>query len=222
MAEAPTVAYIKMTQPQANVHFGKMQKDRVYAMPPEQAGRFMAAGIAVESDQAAFDRQRNEQAEAITERHSRAGEFAALNQEAAGAWDTSTTRDVTMAPEEGIRQAFAAGRLVNTDRLKDETGAPLPPDAGLEQILEARKRLGFGEAPFTEHERSSAMGGGAHTHALGGMANAGEQGSTLQGAVPLNQPSHKLTPEQLGNAPTGDADEDDSDDAPRSRSRSKR
>lgn len=217
--DTPQVAYIEMTEPQGSAEYGKMRPGRIYRVSGEYAGRLLGMGLATESSEGAYRDQTEVLDRKIEERQTRAGDFAALNQDAAAAWDVSTGRDVTTAPEEGIRAAFAAGRLVNTDRLTDEDGDPLPADAELEQILAARVRLQANEAPFTDHERSSVMGGGGHTHVPGGVAN---EGGTLSGAVPLHKPSRELTPAQRGNAPASD-DSDDSDDAPaRGRGRARR
>jgi hypothetical protein len=210
--------YVEMTQPQGDADFGKMAKGRVYRMPAAQAERFVRVGVAKQSSEAAFKKQSEARAQRVELQRTRSGEFAALNEEGAAFWDVSTTRDVTMAPEEGIRKAFEQGRLVNTDRLTDEDGEPLPADANLEQILEARSRLGYGEAPYTEHERSSVQGGGSHTHPVSGPVP--NEGSTLHGVAPLSASSQKLTPAQLGNRAASDSD-DEADEKPRVSRRSK-
>ena len=213
MPQKIEAAYIEMTQHQADADYGKMRAGRIYQMPPDRAERFVGIGVAKSSTASAFDKQQKERADRVEQKRTRAGEFAALNAEGGDPWDASESRDVTTATEAGLKRAFEQGRLVNTDRLLDEHGNPLPPDASFEDIMAARNRLHYVEAPLTDHERSSVQGGGSHTYTLGDQTLAHNEGSTLAGKAPLNAPSQKLTPAQLGNGPAG-AD-DDSDDAPK-------
>jgi hypothetical protein len=92
----------------------------------------------------------------------RAAAFQALN-DGHAAWDVSTYRDVLTAPEGGLRLAHERGiPLVNVHMLRDEDGDPLPPDADIEDILDARQLLHADlQAPFAAHDRSSVMGGGS-------------------------------------------------------------
>jgi hypothetical protein len=88
--------------------------------------------------------------------------FQALN-DGHALWDVSTYRDVLTAPESGLRQAYDAGiPLVNVHILRDENGDTLPPNADIEDILDARELMHPDlTAPLAAHDRSSVMGGGS-------------------------------------------------------------
>lgn len=187
------VVYVEATSAFGDADYGKIPAGKVLRMEKTRANRFLAAGVAKESTEAAFNKYTDERQARVDER-GRKEDFDSLDRPAvADDWDTSTTRDVTMAPEEGIRRAYAQGRLVNTNMLRDKDGVVLPADASLEEILEARKNLAFGESELTAHERSSVQGGGPHTH------RPTDTFDTLGGKAPLNARSQDLSPEQLGN-----------------------
>lgn len=200
------VVYLKFNQPIADADHGKIRKGAVLAMPADRATRMKTIGVAEDASESEYKSYRDERSQNVAGRNDKQAEFDALNAQKAADWDTSTARDVTMAPESGLRRAHEQGRLVNTNLLKDEDGNVLPQDASLEQILDARNRLAFQESPLTAHERSSVQGGGPHLRpAFGGDVIPANVGDTLGGVQPLNQPSSRLSNEQLGNGPdTGD------------------
>lgn len=190
------VTYIEFTEPQADAFYGKIAKGDIRAMPPEQALRFKTIGVAKDSSESAYNKAREDRAKTAEDTAGRRLDYDRLNR--ADDWDTSTTRDVTMASDEGIKRAHKQGRLVNTAMLRDEDGNILPNDASLEEILEARQRLGFAESPLTAHERSSVQGGGSHTRP--GFADKPQVFDTLHGKAPLNARSQDLSPAQVGNS----------------------
>lgn len=193
------VLYVRMSMSTGDADLGKLAEGSVIAVTAAQAERFKRVGIATASTEAAFKNYQEKREKVAHREHGAQAQFDALNQAQSDDWDTSTTRDVTMAPDAGIRRAFEQGRLVNTALLRDPDGNVLPQDATLEQILEARHRLAKPESELTAHDRSSVQGGGPHTSPAFAPVNAG---TTLEGRAPLNAKSQKLSPGQLGNGPT--------------------
>jgi len=159
---ADDVAYIQMTQAQADASYGKLQPGRILRVDQDRADRWITAGLAEPSDEGAYQQQLDARVETIKDRE---GRFAQLNRDdKAALWDVSTHRDALTAPEAGLRAAVEAGvPLVNLGRLRTPEGLPIDPDASVEEILEARQNL-HPEllAPLTSHERASTSGGGSH------------------------------------------------------------
>lgn len=162
--ESTTTQYVKMVRPQADATYGKMRPGQVLCVDTDRADRWIAAGLAEPSDEAAHTAWKDERAERI---ESREGAYSALNREGSGSmalWDVSTHRDALSAPEAGLRAAREAGvPLVNLGRLRNMDGLPIDPDASIEDILEARANLHPDVLdPLTAHEQASTSGGGSH------------------------------------------------------------
>jgi hypothetical protein len=128
-------------------------------MTEAQATRYLTTGVAKQTTQRAFDEQQDRKAQKATAAQNA---FRSLN-DGHAVWDVATYRDVLTAPERVLRMAFDRGiPLVNVHVLRDEDGDPLPPDADIEDILDARQLLHPDlVAPFAAHNRSSVMGGGS-------------------------------------------------------------
>jgi hypothetical protein len=153
------IFYIEMVEPQAHARYGKLQPGQVVPMPRDVAARFVAAGVGVQVRQDRYDQYIETRSRRATAQQNA---FQALN-DGHAMWDVSTYRDVLTAPEGGLRLAFERGiPLVNVHMLRDENGDPLPPDADIEDILDAREYLHPNMvAPLAAHDRSSVMGGGS-------------------------------------------------------------
>lgn len=158
VAELP-VYYMKMTSDNVDARLGKLKVGQVVAMDEAKATRYLTAGVAEQTTKADFDKQQDRKNEKATAAQNA---FRSLN-DGGAIWDVATYRDVLTAPEKGLRMAFERGvSLVNVHMLRDEDGDPLPPDADIEDILDARMNLHPDlQAPFAAHERSSVMGGGS-------------------------------------------------------------
>lgn len=183
--EAPAlkIYYLKLNQPQVDARLGKMKTGDVVAVDEDVATRFVAAGIADQVGKGEYDQTRNRRQEKLSARQNA---MRALN-DAAAVWDVSTYRDVLTAPEQGLRLAAERGiPLVNVHLLRDADGDPLPPDADIDEILEARQYLHADlQAPLAAHDRSSVMGGGSpYSQVVGG------------GPMPLN-PAHRAMAESI-------------------------
>lgn len=153
------VYYMKMTTANADARLGKLSEGQIVAMDQAKAARYLTAGVAVQVSEGEYHDQqdrRNEKATAAQNAFRAANDGHAL-------WDVATYRDVLTAPEGGLRLAHERGiPLVNVHMLRDEDGDPLPPDADIDDILDARQLLHPDlVAPFAAHERSSVMGGGS-------------------------------------------------------------
>jgi len=153
------VYYMKLNEDQVDARLGKKRAGDIVALDKEKATRYAQVGIAEQVPYSEFAGQQERRDQRMTKRQER---FAALNQ-GYDAWDVSTYRDVLTAPESGLRIAVERGiPLVNVHMLRDEDGEVLPPDADIEEILEARQYLHADlTAPLAAHDRSSVMGGGS-------------------------------------------------------------
>jgi hypothetical protein len=151
--------YMKLTEAQSDARMGKLREGAIRPMEEAKARRWLTAGIAVQVSQREYDEQQNRLVERSTAQQKA---FQAMN-DGHAMWDVSTYRDVLTAPESGLRQAHARGiPLVNVHMLRDDNGDTLPPDADIEDILEARDNLHPDlVAPLARHDRSSVMGGGS-------------------------------------------------------------
>jgi len=154
------VFYMKMTTNNVHPRLGKLAPGQVIALDRDTATRYLMAGVAEQVSSGDYDDQRKKRRDKVTAQQQR---FRSLNDQYA-MWDVSTYRDVLTAPEAGLRQAHERGiALVNVHMLRDEDGDPLPPDADIDEILEARQSLHSElAAPLAAHDRSSVMGGGSH------------------------------------------------------------
>jgi hypothetical protein len=150
---------MKLTEPQVDARLGKMQAGRIRPMDEAKARRWLNANIAVQVPKAEYDEQQDRLMQRSTAQQAA---FQALN-DGHALWDVSTYRDVLTAPESGLRQAYDAGiPLVNVHILRDENGDTLPPNADIEDILDARELMHPDlTAPLAAHDRSSVMGGGS-------------------------------------------------------------
>lgn len=161
MPETPDleIYYMKILTPNMDARLGKLQEGQIVGMTRAQATRYLTTRVAEQASQADFEAQQNRKQEKATAAQKA---FQAIN-DGHAMWDVSTYRDVLTAPEGGLRLAFERGiPLVNVHLLRDEDGDPLPPDADIEDILDARQNLHPDmTAPFASHERSSVMGGGS-------------------------------------------------------------
>lgn len=187
MPETPelSVYYMKMVEPNYDAHLGGKQKvGQVIRMSGAQATRYLTARVAEQASEGEFDDQQGRKQEKATAAQNA---FRAIN-EGGAVWDVSTYRDVLTAPEGGLRLARERGiPLVNVHMLRDEDGDPIPPDADIDEILDARALLHADlQAPFAAHERSSVMGGGSP------YVNNVNPG----GPLPLS-PSHRATVERI-------------------------
>jgi hypothetical protein len=153
------VYYMEICEATYDARLGKLAKGMIVPMDEAKASRFLTVGAAVQASEGAYKDQQGRKAEKA---QGRAAAFQALN-DGHAAWDVSTYRDVLTAPEGGLRLARERGiPLVNVHMLRDEDGDPLPPDADIEDILDARQLLHADlTAPFAAHDRSSVMGGGS-------------------------------------------------------------
>lgn len=161
------VYYMKLTTDNVDARLGKLREGQVVALDQAKAARWLAAGVAVQTSDKEFNDQQDRKAKKATAAQEA---FQNLNSGSA-VWDVATYRDVLTAPEGGLRLAFERGiPLVNVHVLRDEDGDPLPPDADIEDILDARQLLHPDlVAPLAAHERSSVMGGGSpYTNVVGG------------------------------------------------------
>jgi hypothetical protein len=155
----PEQYFMKMTDHQVDARYGKLKPGQVVPMDQDTASRFLGAGLAEQVSSGEFKDQQDRRAQKVSARQNA---FAAINDQYA-AWDVSTYRDVLTAPEKGLRLAIERGiPLVNVHMLRDEDGDPIPPDADIDTILEARDSLHPDLVmPFSAHDRSSVMGGGS-------------------------------------------------------------
>lgn len=153
------VYYMKMTSDNSDARLGKLRAGQVVPMDEGKATRYLTAGVA---EQVSEGEYRDQQDRKATKATASQNAFRALN-DGHALWDVSTYRDVLTAPEGGLRQAHQRGiPLVNVHMLRDEDGDPLPPDADIDDILDARKLLHPDlVSPLTAHDRSSVMGGGS-------------------------------------------------------------
>lgn len=153
------VYYMKMLTANSDARLGKLSEGQVVPMDEAKATRYLTANVAVQVSEGEFNDQQDRKAKKATAQQ-RA--FQAAN-DGHALWDVATYRDVLTAPESGLRQARAAGiPLVNVHMLRDEDGDTLPPDADIEDILDARQLLHPDlVAPLAAHDRSSVMGGGS-------------------------------------------------------------
>lgn len=179
------VYYMKMTRANSDARLGKLSEGQIVPMDRAKATRYLTVGVAEQVSKAEFDAQNDRKAEKATASQNA---FRALN-DGGAVWDVATYRDVLTAPEGGLRLAHERGiPLVNVHMLRDEDGDPLPPDADIEDILDARQNLHPDlVAPFAAHDRSSVMGGGSPY-----MSNVQPGGSPM----PLS-PQHRATMERI-------------------------
>lgn len=164
MAEnkAPEQAYVKMKQATYHIRFGKVQPGRVLPVTPAEAEAWVGLGLAETISKGEYEKGREEHYSNLNPHLTDQESYNRLNDPKAQLWDVSTHRDASMAPEAGLRAAQEAGiSLVNTQVLKDKDGRPLPPDANVDEIMEARSRM-TSDDKLHSHERSSTMGGGSH------------------------------------------------------------
>jgi len=187
MPEEQAQEYVEFTSPTGDVDYGKIAAGRVLPMSPERAAKLEELGIAKKSSKSAFEKQRKERQDAV-EPSGRKADFEKLA--TAADWDVTSTRDALNAPEEGLKRAFAQGRVVNTDLLKDKDGNVLPADASLEQILEARRNVQATGTVTDRNERTAVQ------------ADRPPAGSDLDSPPPYT--AGPPTKEQTGNAPETD------------------
>lgn len=183
-SDAPLeIYYMKVNQNQVDARLGKLRAGQVVQLDREKATRWAMAGIAEQVSSGEFDDMRERRGKKISARQEA---MRSLNEQA-GMWDVATYRDVLTAPEAGLRAAYERGiPLVNLQQLRDEDGDPLPPDATIEEILDARQWMHPDlVAPFAAHDRSSVMGGGSPY-----------QSNVPMGPMPLN-PGHRAIAEQI-------------------------
>lgn len=177
------IYYMKLNQDQVDARLGKLRRGQIVALTQAQASRWAMAGIADQVSADEYDDTRERRARKVSARQD---VYRSLNEQA-GMWDVSTYRDVLTASEQGLQAAYEAGLpLVNVTMLRDEDGDPLPPDASLEEIFEARQNMHADlVAPLAAHDRSSVMGGGSPY----------EQ-NVRTGPMPLN-PMHRAMAENI-------------------------
>lgn len=182
--DALPVYYMKMIAPNVDARIGKMAVGKIFPMTGEKATRYLTSRVAVQVTEAEFNEQQGRKEQKATAAQNA---FRAIN-DGGAVWDVSTYRDVLTAPEGGLRIAMERGiPLVNVHMLRDEDGDPLPPDADLEEILDARNLLHQDlVSPLAAHDRSSVMGGGSPY-----MSNVQPEGPA-GGPLPLN-PQHRET-----------------------------
>jgi hypothetical protein len=182
--EPPALAvyYMKMLTANSDARLGKLTEGQIVPMDEAKATRYLTANVAVQASEGEFRDQQDRKAQKATASQ-RA--FQAMN-DGHAMWDVATYRDVLTAPESGLRQARAAGiPLVNVHMLRDEDGDTLPPDADIEDIIDARALLHSDlVAPFAAHDRSSVMGGGS------------PYASNLDNPMPLS-PAHRAQMERI-------------------------
>lgn len=153
------IYYLELLEPQVDARLGKLAPGQVVPLDKAKATRWVAAGVARQTTRDAFDKYRQRKADVATAQQEA---FRNLNTGHA-MWDVATYRDVLTAPEGGLRTAWENGiSLVNVQALRDENGHPLPPNADIEDILDARALMHPSISdPLSDHERSSVMGGGS-------------------------------------------------------------
>ncbi len=153
------VYYMKMTEANCDARLGKLQPGDIRPMDEDKARRYLIARVAVQVTEGEYKEQQDRK---LTRASAQQEAFRAIN-DGHALWDVSTYRDVLTAPESGLRQAFDAGiPLVNVHMLRTEDGDTLPPDADIEDILDAAALLHPDlRAPLAAHDRSSVMGGGS-------------------------------------------------------------
>lgn len=151
--------YMKMIEPNCDARLGKLQPGDIVPMDRAKAQRWLIARVAVQVAQGEYEEQQDRK---LTRASAQQAAFQAIN-DGHAMWDVSTYRDVLTAPEAGLRQAFENGiPLVNVHHLRDENGDPVPPNADIEDILDARELMHPDlVAPLAAHDRSSVMGGGS-------------------------------------------------------------
>ena len=155
-------AYVKMKQPTYHIRFGKVQPGRCLPVTPAEAEAWAGLGLAETISESEYEKGREEHYSNLNPHLTDQESYNRLNDPKAQLWDVSTHRDASMAPEKGLRAAQEAGiSLVNTQILHDKDGRPLPPDATVDQIMEARAAM-TSDDKLHSHERSSTMGGGSH------------------------------------------------------------
>ena len=153
------VYYMKMTSYNVDARLGKLKPGDIRAMDEAKATRYLVAGVAEQVGEGEYQAQQDRKGEKATAMQAA---FKAIN-DGHALWDVATYRDVLTAPEAGLRMAYERGiPLVNIHVLRDEDGDPLPPDADIDDILDARQLLHPDlVAPLAAHDRSSVMGGGS-------------------------------------------------------------
>jgi hypothetical protein len=153
------VYYMKMLSPNVDARLGKLSEGQIVPMDAAKATRYLTAHVAVQASESEYEEQTDRRSQKATAAQNA---YRAIN-EGGAVWDVATYRDVLTAPEGGLRLAVERGiPLVNVHMLRDEDGDPLPPDADIEDILDARANLHPDlVAPFAAHDRSSVMGGGS-------------------------------------------------------------
>lgn len=179
------VYYMRMTQANADARLGKLSEGQIVPLDQAKATRYLMAGVAEQASEGDFRAQEDRKSQKATRTQEA---FRNLN-DGHAMWDVSTYRDVLTAPESGLRMAHQRGiPLVNVHVLRDEDGDVLPPDADIEDILDARELLHTDlQAPFAAHDRSSVMGGGSPF-----TSNVGGYGTP----APLN-PAHREMMERV-------------------------
>jgi hypothetical protein len=177
------IYYMRLNQDQVDARLGKLRRGQVVQLDRAKATRWAMAGIADQVSSGEFDDMRERRSKKMSARQDA---LRNLNEQA-GMWDVSTYRDVLTAPEAGLRAAYERGiPLVNIQQLRDEDGDPLPADASIEEILEARLWTHPDlTAPFAAHDNSSVMGGGSPYRS-----------NVPSGPMPLN-PTHRAIAEQI-------------------------
>jgi hypothetical protein len=159
---APETAYIRVKQATYHIRFGKVAAGRCLPLPADEAEAWIDLGLAENISESQYEKGREEHYSNLNPHLTDQEAYNKLNDPKAKLWDVSTHRDASMASEEGLRAAQAAGlSLVNTQILKDKDGKPLPPDATVDEIMEARSSM-TSDDKLHSHERSSTMGGGSH------------------------------------------------------------
>lgn len=186
--EAPPalpVYYMKMTQANADARLGKLAPGDIRPMDAAKATRYLMAGVAEQTSEAEY----REKEQRKSEKAGATRNAFQAQQEGHALWDVATYRDVLTAPEGGLRLAHERGiPLVNVHMLRDEDGDPLPPDADIDDILDARALLHPDlMSPLASHDRSSVMGGGSpYVNNVTGMGSP----------MPLS-PQHRATMERV-------------------------
>jgi hypothetical protein len=151
--------YLEMTQPHVDVRFGKLAPGRIVPVQPDVATRWMGAGVAKESSESAYNKQRDERV-GVGDR--RVAALQQMNDPDSAMWDVHY-RDAVLADPEKLKEAMDRGVVpTNLSTLQDDDGIPLDRTASYEDIMDARENLQHPDAAIDAHTSASTSGNRSH------------------------------------------------------------
>lgn len=192
----PEPLYVEMTESHSDARYGKLRKGDIKAVDPDRAGRWIAAGIATESDQDAYEKSRESR---MQTGDSRAMAFQSLEDSDAHLWDVNY-RDAVTADPDKLQEAMDAGLApLNTASLVQEDGVPLPASASFEDIMAARERLQHPDSdPTYAHTQSSVSGNRSHYQE---PPPSSQQSTDIMRTDQPGKRVGRMTSRQIGNSP---------------------